>query len=220
MSPSMSVGYYYRMEYRSYRSDQGFNLGLIGTLIAANVIVFIGTSINPILIDQFGLTPALFPERPWTIITNMFIHGGLGHIFSNMLTLFFFGRYLLEVVGERKFLISYLAGGILGNIFYMWLGDPQTTAIGASGAVFAVGGALAVLQPNVKVFIFPIPLPISLWVAVIGGFFIMTQPGVAWEAHLGGLLFGLAAGYFFRGPRRLLPRKGRSVFWRGKEIQY
>ena len=216
----MSVGYYYQMEYRSYRSNQGFNLGLIGTLIAANVIVFIGTSINPNLIDMFGLTPALFLQRPWTIITNMFIHGGLGHIFSNMLTLFFFGRYLLEIIGEKKFLITYFAGGIVGNIFYMLLGDPHITAIGASGAIFAVGGALAFLQPNLKVFIFPIPLPISLWIAVIGGFFIMTQPGVAWEAHLGGLLFGLAAGYFFRGPRSLLPRKGRSVFWRGKEIQY
>ena len=208
------------MEYRSYRSDQGFNLGLIGTLIAANVIVFIGTSINSNLGNLFGLQPDLFPARPWTIITNMFIHANLGHIFSNMLTLYFFGRYLLEVVGERKFLITYFAGGILGNIFYMLLVPHGPPAVGASGAVFAVGGALAVLQPNLKVFIFPIPLPISLWVAVIGGFFIMTQPGVAWEAHLGGLLFGLAAGYFFRGPRRLLQRKGRSVFWRGKEIQY
>lgn len=216
----MSVGYYYSMEYRSYRSGQGFNLGLIGFLIAANVIVFVGTTINPHLIDLFGLTPALFLQRPWTIITNMFIHANLGHIFGNMLTLFFFGRYLLEIVGEKKILITYFAGGILGNIFYLVLGDPYTTAIGASGAIFAVGGALTVLQPNMKIFIFPIPIPIPLWVAVIGGFFIMAQPGVAWEAHLGGLVFGLAAGYFFRGPRRLLPRKGRSVFWRGKEIQY
>ena len=208
------------MEYRSYRGDQGFNLGLIGTLIAANIIVFVGTYINPNLIDLFGLQPAIFYERPWTIITNLFLHANFGHIFGNMLTLYFFGRYLLEIIGERKFLITYFAGGIVGNIFYLALGDPRTIAIGASGAVFAVGGALTVLQPNLKVFIFPIPLPISLWIAVIGGFFIMTQPGVAWEAHLGGLVFGLAAGYFFRGPRRLLPRKGRSVFWRGKEIQY
>ncbi len=208
------------MEYRSYRSNQGFSLGLIGTLIAANIIVFVGTSINPNLIELFGLQPDIFLARPWTIITNMFIHANLGHVFSNMLTLFFFGRYLLEIVGERKFLITYFAGGILGNIFYMWLGDPHATAIGASGAVFAVGGALTVLQPNIKVFIFPIPVPIPLWVAVIGGFFIMTQPGVAWEAHLGGLVFGLVAGYFSRGPRSLLPRRGRSVYWRGKEIQY
>ena len=215
------------MEYRNYRSGQGFSLGLIGTLIVANLMVmiavYIADTINPdvnAIIENFGLQPNLFLARPWTIITNMFVHANLGHIFSNMLALYFFGRYLLELVGERKFLITYFVGGVLGNIFYIFLGDPHSIAIGASGAVFAVGGALTVLQPNQKVFIFPIPIPISLWIAVIGGFFIMTRPGIAWEAHLGGLVFGLVAGYFFKGPRSLLRRKGRSVFWRGKEIQY
>jgi len=76
-------------------------------------------------------------------------------------------------------------------------------AVGASGAIFALGGALTILVPYVKVYIFPIPAPLPLWVAVIGGFVILSfLPGVAWEAHLGGLLTGLAAGLVFRRGRR------------------
>lgn len=73
--------------------------------------------------------------------------------------------------------------------------------VGASGAIYAVSGALTVMRPNLRVFIFPIPVPIPLWVAVIGGLLIIS-PGVAWQAHLGGLVFGLIAGYFFRRKER------------------
>ena len=207
------------MDYRGYRNSyQGFSLGVLATLIIANIIVFIGTSINPVLIEVFGFQPASFLREPWTIVTAMFIHGGFSHILSNMITLYFFGQFLIDIIGPRNFLITYFAGGLLGNIFYLFLGDPISIAIGASGAVFAVGGVLTILKPNLKVFIFPIPLPISIWIAVIGGFIIMTQPGVAWQAHLGGIVFGLIMGWYLRGPHRFLPQRSRSVYWRGREV--
>jgi len=60
-----------------------------------------------------------------------------------------------------------------------------------------------VLRPNLKVIIFPIPAPLPLWIAVLGMFFVISLfPNVAWEAHLGGLLLGLAAGYLFRKKQR------------------
>jgi len=91
----------------------------------------------------------------------------------------------------------------VGNIFYIILGVPLSIAIGASGAVFAVGGALAMMRPRLKVFVFPIPMAIPLWAAVIGGFLILSFfPNVAWQAHLGGLAFGLVMGYFFRKRER------------------
>jgi len=142
----------------------------------------------------------------------MFIHGGFGHIITNMLTLYFFGTYLSRLVGESKFLITYFGGGLLGNIFFIVLsivlsilwGLPLVPVIGASGAVFALGGALAVMVPKLRVFIIPIPIPIPLWAAVIGGFLILSLfPNVAWQAHLGGLVFGLTMGYFFRKRKRL-----------------
>lgn len=208
-----------------YRRSGGFNFGPIGYLIITNIALYLAVSINPYLINLFGLKPAAFLQMPWTIVTNLFIHAPfprIGHILGNMLTLYFFGSYLARLVGERNFLIVYFVGGILGNVFYMLLGPPASIAIGASGAVFAVGGALTVMRPKLPVIILPIPVPIPLWVAVIGGFLLMSfLPFVAWQAHLGGLVLGLIAGYFFRGPGNLLRRRReRSVYWRGREIRY
>jgi membrane associated rhomboid family serine protease len=175
-------------------------------LIAVNVVLYIATLADPDLIYRLGLQPSTWMERPWTLLTNLFIHGGLWHLAANMITLFFFGRYLSMMVGEAKFLIVYFLGGIIGNFFFILLGPSNTLVIGASGAVFAVGGAFTLLAPKMKVFVFPIPVPLPLWVAVIGGFIILSfLPFVAWEAHLGGLLVGLAAGFFFKKRQRNMP---------------
>ena len=188
------------MRYRSYR---GHSFSPLWVLIGANTLMFIATFIAPKLIFLLGLLPAVFWDRPWTIITSFFVHGGLWHVTANMLTLFFFGRYLSALIGERKFLAVYFIGGILGSIFYLLLAPPLSIAVGASGAVFAVGGALAVLRPKVKVLVFPLPAPIPLWAAVIGGFLIISLfPRIAWQAHLGGLVTGLISGYFFRKRER------------------
>ncbi len=184
------------------RGFQGFSLGAIGFLIIANILIFIVTSIRPDLIYELGMARVFFWDRPWTILTSMFVHVGFGHILANMITLFFFGGYLIRLLGERNFLIVYFGGGILGSILYLMLASPYSIAVGASGAVFAVGGALALLRPRLTVFIFPIPVPIPLWIAVAGGFVIMSFfPNVAWQAHLGGLVFGLGMASFFRRRR-------------------
>ncbi len=190
----------------SYRSYRGGGVNLIFVIIGINLLLFIATTISRDLIIELGLwSPAeVFFEYPWGIVTSMFLHDGFFHIFANMFTLYFFGSYLYQLLGTKKFLILYLGGGILGSIFFVLLGtllnpDSLALAIGASGAVFALGGALSVMRPNLRVFIFPIPVPLPIWVAVIGGFFLLSLlPFVAWEAHLGGLVFGLLAGYLFK----------------------
>ena len=193
----------------NYRGNQGFSLGPIGFLIVANLIFWLATSVRPnLFIDLFGLSRNNLFAQPWTVVTSMFIHspfsplnplGSMGHIFGNMITLYFFGNYLINLIGDKKFLIVYFVGGVLGSIAFLLLAPPFATAIGASGAVFAVGGALTVLRPKLPVtlLLFFIPVTIPLWVAVIGGF-LLISPGVAWQAHLGGLAFGLASGYFFK----------------------
>jgi uncharacterized protein len=171
-----------------------------------NLLVFIATIVSNKVVFFLGLSPSTFLEQPWTIVTSMFTHGGLWHILVNMLMLYFYGSFLSQLIGNKSFLIIYFLGGLLGNIFYLLLSfNPYSIVIGASGAVFALGGALAILTPKVKVYIFPIPVPMDLWIAVIGGFLILTLvPGIAWQAHLGGLVFGLLAGYYFRKRRRIL----------------
>ena len=199
----------------NYRQNQGSILGPLGFLIITNVILWLATSVRPgLFIDLFGLSLSSVFTQPWTIVTTMFIHspfrsinplGSMMHLIGNMFTLYFFGQYLINLVGEKKFLIVYFVGGVLGSIAFLLLAPPVSTAIGASGAVFAVGGALTVLRPKLPVtlLLFFIPVSIPLWMAVIGGFLIIS-PGIAWQAHLGGLVFGLAAGYYFRRRTRLL----------------
>ena len=192
--------------------DRGFDLSALWFLIGVNVILFLLTSLEPDLdlIYRLGLQPASFTSKPWTILTSLFMHANFGHILGNMITLYFFGMYLCMLVGERYFLIIYFIGGLLGNAFLMIYelyapgGNPDVIGVGASGAIFAVGGALAVLRPMARVYLFFI-IPLPLWVGVIGGFLIMALiPNVAWQAHLGGLVSGLIAGYFFRERQRPL----------------
>ena len=193
------------------RSYSSVNLNALWFLITANVLIFIVEMIvggYPIRGDNqvirfLGLTPVLLWHQPWTMITSMFVHAGFWHILCNMISLYFLGSFVLRLVGEGKFLTTYFLGGIAGNIlFYIFLRHSGIPGIGASGAIFALGGALAMMTPKVPVFIFFIPIPVPLWIAIIVFLVISFIPGVAWQAHLGGLLLGLIAGYFFRRKRR------------------
>jgi membrane associated rhomboid family serine protease len=193
------------MSYRS-RSD---NIAPVLAIIILCFLVYIATEVARImghdLVPLLGLQTATFLEHPWTIVTNLFMHGGIWHILFNMITLYFFGTFLIRLVGTRDFLIIYFLGGIVGNIFFMLFAlliNPPLlfkSVIGASGAIFALGGALALLTPRLRVFVFPIPVPMPLWIAVIGGFVVISfAPGIAWQGHLGGLVFGLLAGLVLR----------------------
>ena len=189
----------------------------IWVLLAVNFLVFIASMINSQLISKhLGLHPVtpLFPfdpgffDQPWTIVTSMFVHASMWHILGNMLMLYFFGSYLLGLVGERKFLLVYFAGGILGNILLLALASvsPFGVAMGASGALYAAMGALAVMRPRLKVLIW-FMIPVDLWIVVLfAGLMLslpfLASPEIAWQAHLGGLALGLVAGLLFRQRER------------------
>ncbi|MFP3975849.1 MAG: rhomboid family intramembrane serine protease [Dehalococcoidia bacterium] len=192
------------MSYRAYRVS---NSNIILYIVAINFVVFVATLVNQDLTYHLGLIPAEFLERPWTIVTSMFVHAGLWHIIANMLTLYFLGSYLLRIAGPTALLVIYFLGGIAGSLLFVLLGPPSTIVVGASGAIFAVGGTLAMMRPQARVIVFPIPAPIPLWIAIIGGFVVLSfLPGVAWQAHLGGLILGLIAGY-------LLNRRAGRYRW-------
>jgi uncharacterized protein len=181
-------------------------LNPIFIIIGINAAIFIAVNISGELLNNMALWAPLdyFLESPWGLVTSMFTHYDFTHILFNMITFYFFGSYLLKLIGTKKFLIIYFGGGLLGGIFFVLLStlinpDNLAAAVGASAAIFALGGTLAVLMPQMKVYIMFIPIPVPLWIAVIGGGIIMSFfANVAWEAHLGGLLFGLAAGYIIK----------------------
>jgi uncharacterized protein len=189
------------MRYRNYGNPPG--LGLVAYIIITCIILYIAVSINDNLLNIFGFIPADFSHHPWSVVTSIFLHSpfpDFTHILFNMLVLYFFGNFLIGLIGNVRFLIVFLLGGIAGNLLFMLLNVPYSLVIGASGALFAVEGALVVLRPRLPVMIFPIPVNIPLWGAVIGAFLLtfIASGNIAWEAHLGGLAFGLLAGLFFR----------------------
>ena len=186
----------------AYKGSGGFRLNPIWALSAVNIALFIASVLNQDILFILGLSPANVLRSPWSVVTSLFIHASLWHLIVNMWAFYFFGTYLSRLVGGGRFLIVYFCGGMLGSLFFVLLASPFSIAVGASGAIFALGGALAVMRPRLKVFVFPIPVPVPLWTAVIGGFFIISLFSIflpiAWQAHLGGLVLGLIAGYFFR----------------------
>jgi membrane associated rhomboid family serine protease len=185
---------------RTYRA---VNLNVLWFLIALNVLIFVITLLRPeAIISLLGLTPALLSKQPWTIITSMFVHGGFTHILFNMISLYFLGSFFLQAAGERSFLAVFFLGGLAGNLLFILLAYPLSIGMGASGAIFAIGGALAVMVPHVPVFILFIPVPVPLWVAIIIFFLLSFLPGIAWQAHLGGLFLGLIAGLILKKRRQ------------------
>jgi membrane associated rhomboid family serine protease len=137
----------------------------------------------------------------------MFVHVEFWHIFGNMLTLFFFGRVVYQLIGSAKFLLLYFVGGIVGNLLYIWIGTPNVIAIGASGAVYTLAGALVVMMPTLRVAVWGV-LPMPLWAVILLFFVLWSVPGVfpdlAWQVHVGGLAVGLIAGFIFRRTMRFI----------------
>lgn len=184
-------------------------------LLAIIGVVFVVQMI--LLSFGFGrLHNSLFVMHPnriayvWAWFGSIFAHGGLGHILINSLVLFFFGTVLERRIGSKRFLALFLVGGVVAGLsqatatlFTVDAIGPQNGALGASGAIAAVLGALTVLNPNLRVYLwFFIPMP--LWVLTIGfaaydAFFAATggvgAGGVARLAHLSGLAIGLAYGW-------------------------
>ncbi|HUX47908.1 MAG TPA: rhomboid family intramembrane serine protease [Dehalococcoidia bacterium] len=199
----------YNCVMRTYRN---VNLNVLWFLIALNVVLFIielviggyPITANNEIVHFLGLTPSLLAQQPWTIISSMFIHGGFTHIIFNMIALYFLGSFLIRAAGERGFLSVFFLGGIAGNVLYFLLGPPSIPGVGASGGIFALAGVLAIIVPRVPVIMFPIPVPMPLWIAVIILLVLsFLFAGIAWQAHLGGLLLGLIAGLIYRRRRRI-----------------
>lgn len=183
----------------------------VWALIFINVIIFILTSARPDIGNTLAMTKPITDSNYWTILTSIFVHANITHILFNMITLYFFGIFFLQLVNVKWFFVIYLIGGIVGSLLFLLIGPNYSSVVGSSGAIFAIGGALAAMRPNQRVYAyFLIPMP--LWVFILGSFVILAFiPGVAWQAHLGGLIVGLIAGLFLRRQegKRLKPGQYR-----------
>jgi len=190
----------------SYKTGFGFDslgMGLSPTpmvkrLLIANVVVFAIGLLLPVafLLDWFAFQPTRIILRPWGPLTYMFLHGSLGHLFFNMLMLFFFGPPLEARWGEREFLKFYVICGLGGAaLSYLFL---PASIIGASAALYGVMLAFAMNWPNAPIYVFGIfPVMAKYLVGFMALVSLLSATGstqgssnVAHLAHLGGLVAG------------------------------
>ena len=213
------------MSYRDYYSQfpphnrsGGFFASLppvVGWLLKINVAVFLLFVLlgqnrpNSELTQFLGLSAAgLKRFFFWQPFTYMFLHGGFGHLFFNMLTLYFLGPETERAMGSRHFLAMYLLSGLLGGLGWVWLSPPSVSffgysipsiCVGASGAIFGMLAAFATLFPRRRLtllvfFVFPVTLmawQLVAGLAVLEFLFASDRSsGVAHTAHLAGAFAG------------------------------
>ena len=147
--------------------------------------------------------PAFALQYPWMFVTSIFLHAGIDHVLFNMIALFFFGAYLERLAGPKLLIVIFFAAGIVGNFGYMLTASDSTVpAIGASGAIYGVMGVLAVLTPKLLVFVYGIiPMPMVVFAAlyaIIDLVGLFAPSDIAHGAHIGGLMIGLAFGFYLR----------------------
>ena len=139
-------------------------------------------------------------ERPWTILTHMFVHSGFNHLFFNMLFLVFFGMELERRVGGSKFLQIYILSGIVAALAQMMVAGGSL--VGASGALFGALGCLAIIAPEIRVLLFFV-IPMSIrWAVVVFALidftFMNSADNIAHMAHIAGVFVGLAFGQMMK----------------------
>ncbi len=207
-------------------------------LIAANLAVFayemrLGSGARALL-GRYAMTPAAIlgartatgeARALATLVTSMFLHGGVLHVLGNMLYLFIFGPAVEDRTGARRYAIFYFAAGIAAGLAMIAMApDSRVGVIGASGAIAGVLGAYFVLYPRARIMTI-LPLGFFIWTPEIPAVIYLLAwfaaqlyagiaagaqgplvGGVAWWAHVGGFLFGVAIGPF---AARGKPRRGR-----------
>jgi membrane associated rhomboid family serine protease len=176
-------------------------------IIAVNILVFLQSIIHPEsynqLIQTYGLVPAevMKGENLLSLVTSMFLHANILHLGLNMFFLLVSGDAVERELGNFRFLILYLAFGIIAGLFHSYLNSSSTIpTIGASGAIFGVLAAFAILFPFrwlFKLFGFiPIPMPAIIFVFITiltetAYVYAGTVENVAHTAHVGGFLAGV-----------------------------
>ncbi len=189
-------------------------------IIVVNVLVFLlELSGGDAFVQRYSLIPAEFiaGRQPFTnIFTSMFLHGGIAHLFGNMLYLYVFGDNVEDNLGKVKYIIFYVGCGVAAMLAQTFaVPDSEVQNLGASGAIAGVLAAYLILFPKNKVRVllfFPFTLTVSAWFVL--GMWIFTQlisgwtsqyqhaatfeGGIAYMAHIGGFAAGVVLTFLFR----------------------
>lgn len=180
--------------------------GIISTLLAFN---------------SYYLVPQVGAFQPWRLFTVALVHDGFFHVALNMVALWFIGRSLEPLLGRGRFLALYLLGTLGGSVAVALLA-PGVWTVGASGAIFALFGALLVIGRHIGADIrvigiliainFAWPFVLAAINAIGSGNFLasLTAVGISWQAHLGGLVVGAVIGFIY-ARTRLASQRGLQI---------
>lgn len=170
-------------------------------LVGSNILIFIvleifGNTEDSAYMLRSGAayTPLILEGEWYRLITSMFLHFGIGHLLNNMVLLLFLGDTLEGMIGKWKYLLIYLGGGIIGNLFSLIL-DCRTgqmaVSAGASGAVFAVIGGILVILIRHKGRYYNMTASRVLFMMALSIYYGFQSTGVDNAAHVGGALGGI-----------------------------
>jgi membrane associated rhomboid family serine protease len=180
-------------------------MNCVDILLLIFIVIFLLQQIFPIIEYLFTLIPKRTIFEPWRIFTSIFLHADLLHLFYNSWAFYIFGKELEKRVGSKKFLIIFLLSGIFSSFFYFILAyfiDPETPALGASGAIYGIIGSLAIISPTLYVIVYFIPVPLLFFALFYALFeFIGTvlflfgvKSSIAYAAHFAGIIIGFLLG--------------------------
>ncbi len=192
-------------------------------LIIANVAVFLVMLVFRGVAPYLAFVPMAVLQRPWTVVTYMFVHGGFSHIFFNMLGLFFFGPPLEARWGSGAFLKYYFACG-LGGAAFSFIFAPHAAVIGASAAIFGVMLAFAMNWPDAPIYIFGIfPVAAKWLVAILVAMQVLSVflgggGNIAYFAHLGGFAVGFVYMKWWPPAGSATGWGGVQQTWRGRPV--
>jgi membrane associated rhomboid family serine protease len=226
----------YRSRYGGFGIGGGWTPAVKMLVIACGIGFFLQyfdyLSGAPSFAQKFGLVPAAVTQRyyVWQLVTYIFLHGGFFHILFNMLGLYMFGSALESTWGTRQFTKFFFICGI-GAAITTVIVSPHSPIpiIGASGAIMGLLLAFGVLFPNAPIYLYMIiPIPAKWFVVIFGAINLMsalsvTNSGVAYVTHLGGMLVGLIylkGGRFIPDLRHRYDRWQRNRLRRKFEVYY
>ncbi len=183
-------------EFNSQHARDGYVTVL--ALIAINVLAYITIGGGSELYKELALSSeGIRSGRVYELATSMFLHGNFSHILFNMWGLYLFGRMVAPILGRTKFLLLYFISGIVGNLLWLAFSWEQPFyVVGASGALYGVMMAAAMLVPQMRLMLlfFPQPIRITTLIIVYTALELFSQfsggSGIAHLAHLGGFLGG------------------------------
>jgi membrane associated rhomboid family serine protease len=211
------------------RSTVGFPIATT-CIITINVLVFILELMGgDAFVARWSVVPAdIVAGRHWiTIVTAMFMHGSWSHILGNMVFLWAFGPEIEEAMNPRRYVAFYLSGGVVAMLAQI-AADPTSTlaCLGASGAIAAVMGAFLVTYPRdkirtvlffgwfVRITLIPAALLIGFWFLIqllsVGAVADVQSGGVAYLAHIGGVVFGALTARLFEDPRQVAQSRAQD----------